>query len=219
MTKRKLLLVALSLCMVAILAMGGTLAYLTDTEDATNTFTVGNVDITLTEEAWTEEGGGEDQGEDAYPGEPLPKDPTVTNVGSNPCFVRVSVTGLDQFVKKYGEGAMIDYRTNYVVGGLGADWVEHTDGYFYYTKVLPVGEATSALFDSIVVPVELTNEEHADENGTAYKYDVKVFAEAVQAQGALNLPWSQVSDPAVMTVDKIAQWFTTCMPAKTPAEG
>lgn len=45
MNKRKLLLVALSLCMVAILAMGGTLAYLTDTDSQTNTFTVGKVVI------------------------------------------------------------------------------------------------------------------------------------------------------------------------------
>ena len=45
MTKRKLMLVALSLCMVAILAMGGTLAYLTDTDYDKNVMTVGNVKI------------------------------------------------------------------------------------------------------------------------------------------------------------------------------
>jgi len=45
MNKRKLMLVALSLCMVAILAMGSTLAYLTDTDNRINTFTVGKVDI------------------------------------------------------------------------------------------------------------------------------------------------------------------------------
>ena len=50
MNKRKLLLVALSLCMVAILAMGGTLAYLTDTDNQTNVFTVGKVSIVLNEE-------------------------------------------------------------------------------------------------------------------------------------------------------------------------
>lgn len=49
MNKRKLLTLALALCMVAILAVGGTLAYLTDTDQATNTFTVGNVDIKLNE--------------------------------------------------------------------------------------------------------------------------------------------------------------------------
>ncbi|MGN0754855.1 MAG: TasA family protein [Aristaeellaceae bacterium] len=49
MSKRKILVVAAALCMVAVLAVGGTLAYLTDTDNATNVFTVGKVDITLTE--------------------------------------------------------------------------------------------------------------------------------------------------------------------------
>ncbi len=50
MSKRKILVLALSLCMVAILAVGGTLAYFTDTDQATNTFTVGNVTIDLIEQ-------------------------------------------------------------------------------------------------------------------------------------------------------------------------
>lgn len=50
MNKRKLLLVALALSMVAILAVGGTLAYFTDTADAVNTFTIGKVNIELIEQ-------------------------------------------------------------------------------------------------------------------------------------------------------------------------
>jgi len=50
MSKRKILSTALVLCMVAILAVGGTLAYFTDTDEATNTFTIGKVDITLVED-------------------------------------------------------------------------------------------------------------------------------------------------------------------------
>ena len=39
MTKRKIMLLAMALCMVAILAVGGTLAYLRDkTDTVTNTF-------------------------------------------------------------------------------------------------------------------------------------------------------------------------------------
>ena len=54
MNKRKLLLVALSLCMVAILAMGGTLAYLTDDEKVTNTFTLGDIDINIEEYSYVD---------------------------------------------------------------------------------------------------------------------------------------------------------------------
>lgn len=47
--KKKILAVALAASM-AVLAVGGSsLAYFTDTDHADNTFTVGNVDIKLTE--------------------------------------------------------------------------------------------------------------------------------------------------------------------------
>lgn len=49
MTKKKILVLALTIAMVAILAVGGSLAYLTDTDSAKNTFTVGNVKIELLE--------------------------------------------------------------------------------------------------------------------------------------------------------------------------
>lgn len=45
MNKRKIIALAMTLCMVAILAVGGTLAYLTDTDNDVNVFTVGNVKI------------------------------------------------------------------------------------------------------------------------------------------------------------------------------
>lgn len=45
MNKRKILTMALAICMIAILAVGGSLAYLTDTDNKTNVFTVGNVQI------------------------------------------------------------------------------------------------------------------------------------------------------------------------------
>lgn len=50
MKKRNLLMVALSLCLIAVIAVGGTLAYFTDqTDTLVNTFTTGKVDISLYE--------------------------------------------------------------------------------------------------------------------------------------------------------------------------
>jgi len=49
MTKRKIMTMALAICMVAILAVGGTLAYFTETESQTNIFTVGDIEIDLYE--------------------------------------------------------------------------------------------------------------------------------------------------------------------------
>ena len=51
MSKKKILTIALILCLIAIMAMG-TLAYFTDSDTADNVFTVGNVKIELTETEW-----------------------------------------------------------------------------------------------------------------------------------------------------------------------
>jgi len=56
MSKRKILILALSLCMVAILAVGGTLAYFTDDEQARNVMTIGNVEINIDEFQKNEDG-------------------------------------------------------------------------------------------------------------------------------------------------------------------
>lgn len=189
--KKKILSIALVVAMVAVIAVGS-LAYFTDKDNADNVFTVGNVNITLTEPNWNSTG--KEDAPDVYAGEPLAKDPTVKNDGNNPCFVRIKVENLDQF----GNKGAITYRTDYVADKLGENWVKGTDGYFYYTKVLEVGATTDALFDQIVMPTGLTGGEEAA--------PIEVTAEAVQAQGA-KARWADVK---TMTVNEIAAWFTTC---------
>ena len=104
MNKKKTIIAAAVLTIV--LLVGGILAYFTDTEEQTNIFTVGNVDITLTEAGWTE---GEfdngvwtplaDTGDysrtealNLTPNAVIAKAPVVTNVGSNDAYVFVKVT-------------------------------------------------------------------------------------------------------------------------------
>lgn len=193
MTKKKIVSLCLAAVLVVMAIAGATVAYFTDTDKADNTFTVGNVKIDLTEPNW--ESSGSVDAPDVYPGEPLAKDPTVTNSGKNPCFVRIKVENLKQFDDK-GD---ITYRTDYVAGKLGENWVLHTDGYFYYTKVLEVGATTDALFDQIVMPTGLTGNEDTQ--------PITVTAQAVQAQGA-KPSFTAVQD---MTVEEIAAWFATCM--------
>lgn len=214
--KKKIIALCLIVALAATAVIGGTLAYFTDKDAATNTFTVGNVDITLTEPNWDKTG--KDEAITVYPGEPLAKDPTVENTGANPCFVRVKVEGLDQF----GDKGDIVYLTNYVVGALGEGWKLHSDGYFYWTKPLIVKGTeietwntgldykTTPLFHQIKMPTGLTGGETAT--------PIVVTAEAVQAQGAAP-SWSKPvnGQPAVkdMSVAQIAAWFNTCMPSGT----
>ena len=191
--KKKIISLCLVVALGATAVIGGTLAYFTDAESKDNTFTVGNVDITLTEPNW--DATGKEEAVDAYPGEPLAKDPTVTNVGKNPCFVRVKVEGLKQF----GDAGDIIYRTDYVDNKLGDNWVDGGDGYFYYEKVLAITEKTDALFDQVVIPTGIKN--------NAQTAPIVVKAEAVQAQGA-RPSFSAVKE---MKAADIAAWFGTCM--------
>jgi len=95
MKKRKTLLAALVLLL--IFAVGGAIAYFTDTDTKTNTFTIGSVDITLTEDGWdaladSNDNDIPDDAEDMMPGESVTKDPVVNNVSTkNPAYVFAKV--------------------------------------------------------------------------------------------------------------------------------
>ena len=76
--KKKLTAVALVVCMLAIMLVGASLAYFTDTDEATNTFTMGKVDIMLTEPEWTKNN--PNGIAKLMPGTVIDKDPTITAV-------------------------------------------------------------------------------------------------------------------------------------------
>ena len=75
----------LALCLVVVLAVtavtGATLAYFTDTDKETNTFTMGNVEIDLVEDY--------DQNSVLAPGLDINKDVWVENKGTEEAYVRV----------------------------------------------------------------------------------------------------------------------------------
>ena len=195
--KKKIIAVCLIVALAATAVIGGTLAYFTDKDVAKNTFTVGNVDIELTEPKWTSTGS--QDAPEVYPGEPLAKDPTVENIGANPCFVRIKVEGLDCL----GNAGLITTRYKWADGYNTAQWVYH-NGYYYYmvngSGVMQPGTKSAPLFDQIVIPTGLTN------GDATTLHNVVVTAEAVQAQGA-KASFAQVE---AMTVTEIADWFTTC---------
>ena len=95
MKKKKTILAAAVLLLM--LAVGGAIAYFTDTDTKTNTFTIGNVDITLTEAGWDALADANDNhipdaAEDMMPGESVTKDPLINNVSTkNPAYVFAKV--------------------------------------------------------------------------------------------------------------------------------
>lgn len=94
MKKRNVLTLVLALVLVAALAVGGTLAYFTDKDEASNTFTMGKVDINLHESdddgaTWEENGL---QYTKVLPGNEEKKWAQVTvDANSEDCYVMVSV--------------------------------------------------------------------------------------------------------------------------------
>ena len=87
MTKSKIMLIAMALCMVGILAAGSTLAYFFDTDTETNVFTFGNVKIEL-EETFPDN--------ELIPGKPgddtnVQKEVWINNVGTEPAYMWIEV--------------------------------------------------------------------------------------------------------------------------------
>lgn len=104
--KKKLTLVVTCVVLVAAMVIGGTLAYFTDTKSAENTFTMGNVKITLDETDVKNPRGGRVTKNDygtMQPGQVVVKDPVIHNKGANNAYVRakVTVTG-DRYNGGYG---------------------------------------------------------------------------------------------------------------------
>lgn len=99
MNKKKTILAAVVLLLVFV--VGGAIAYFTDTDDATNTFTIGSVDIDLVESTWENldtntvdknDNDIPDAAEEMMPGETVDKDPVIKNLSTkNPAYVFLKV--------------------------------------------------------------------------------------------------------------------------------
>ena len=139
----------ITICLVAALlatCFAGTYAYLTDTKAVKNTFTTGNVYITLTET-------GAENGLNSYrliPGKSYTKDPTITlNAGSEDAWIaaKITFTGYNAYDLLKG-------------GVLNTDAVEVIkDGnvVYVFVKASQVAGATIDLFETLDVPAEWDN--------------------------------------------------------------
>lgn len=89
--KKKSLALVLALAMIVVCVVGGTLAWLTaSTPEVKNTFTVGDINITLDES--------DDLALKMIPGYTIDKDPKVTVLaGSEKCYLFVKVVESDNF--------------------------------------------------------------------------------------------------------------------------
>lgn len=167
MNKKKLTTGLVALGLVGVVGIGGSLAWFTDKEDKTNTFTTNHVDIKLTEDGYTDN-------QQTMPGTKITKDPTIVlEDKSSDAYVRIKdvkakITKADKSV----EYMDIDQFAPIINEG----WVESNDGNYYYQyKLTATQKSTTALFNEITVPMNFTND-YAN-----CTIEVVIVAEAVQA--------------------------------------
>lgn len=193
------------LCVAAIITASvlGTLAYLTDTDSVTNTFTVGQVDIKL-DEAKVDADGEPVDGADRVqsneyhllPGMTYTKDPTVTVLpGSEDSYIRMILTvhnasAVQTIIDNHGLTDFADLIAGWepevwLYRGFAADDTANTISFeFRYKKT--VGADTEAvelpaLFETLVVPGTVTGPELADLYSGGFK--MVVTGHAIQAAG------------------------------------
>ena len=202
MTKKRFVAILLCVTLVALAAIGATFAYLTDTKTVDNTFTMGNVKITLDETNVNDPEGDRVTRNtyNVYPGAVVTKDPIVHNVGANAAYIRATVNvsnWMNLCADYYPEFGIAYPHEGYekslelLVGTLGEGWsvvgvtagdtftLGQFDAKFIlkYDGVLASGAETTALFQTVTIPAGI-------DNANADSFDeVKVVAQAIQADG------------------------------------
>ena len=161
--KSSALIIALAL--ILVLAVGGTVAYIfTQTDPVINTFTPTEAKITITEET-------NDNQKTSI---------TVVNKSTGvPVYIRVALVAnmIDEAGNVTGAASVPTFT-------LGKDWIKGSDGYYYYTKAVPVDGSTGNLLKA-PIPMELSE-----------NMQVVVLADAIQAE-----PTTAVTQAWGVTVD------------------
>ena len=196
--KKKILVACLCVALAVLTVAGTTLAYLTSKDTVTNTFTVGNVAITLDEAKVTPEGSlvyKEDgttladrvdlNSYKLMPGHKYIKDPTVhVDADSEDCWL---------FVKVENGLAAYEAATSTAEGGYktiadqikAKGWTELTDVAGVYYRAYP--DTTNANQKDFVVFSEFQMSDTANANATEWaalkNASIVVTAYAIQADG------------------------------------
>lgn len=207
-TDGKRLAITMAACaLMSALAVGGTFAYLTDNEGATNTFIVGEVKVDLTEPGYP--GNTSDEVKNLVPNQEVEKDPKVTNTGVNDAIIfvtvevpvkEVTVVGADgtkgakEVTELFWFKDAADAQGTFANNFNSADWLELTtketkgaiDGstttyVFAHRTAVTKDVTTNALFGKVQLKNVIEGEVTA---GAAQ--DIKVKTYAIQASDVLE---------------------------------
>lgn len=208
--RKKVALTAAAVAMVGTLAVGGTLAWFTDTETATNVVTMGNVDIQLEEDGSATEG--EEPGkitgtgleyEKIMPGDTLAKEvKVVAENDSAPAWVRVKI-----YCDTVTDAGNVVERLEFLLNGesIDATWTVEDDQAVAIIEAPTQFDAGDewTIFDTIKIPESWGNDYEFN------SFDVQIVAEAIQADHvAKEDAWNQFEAAGNVDSEKIddASW-------------
>lgn len=177
MKRKPIFTLLLSVLLVAMVLVGGTMAYLTASDTAVvNEFKLADVQTEIDEPDG---------------GKPEEKAPVVVSNGESEVYVRaraVVVTGEGSSVPVSENDLHIRYNDQSYSGSQNgwkndqdAYWFKADDGWYYYNQPLAKGERTEPLFDGVDNITQW-------ENPASVKFDIYVYHESVLATETSNGP-------------------------------
>lgn len=180
----KALVALLALVLVIGCSLGGSLAWLVDKDEVTNTFTVGDINILLTET---------DRTYMILPGVDIPKDPTVTvEANSEACWLFVQVK--EDNWPAFTENNDVTRKVNYKIAD---GWIVLENGVYYRQVNASDRDQLFAVLKDNQVTVSDTLTK-AEINGITTKPQLTITAYAVQKEGVATVEqaWGIASTPA-----------------------
>lgn len=221
--KKKTVSLCLVLALLVTAAIGGTMAYFTDTDSDKNVMTTGNVNIEQIEVFDPETAS-------MVPGIYNQKEVTVKNVGDSEAYIRTIFAFEDTWdasadvhycVESAESGKVLTFpadvdaenwlqikATNNTTG----EWTVYTVGYYTYGDAKFAAGATTpvSLYDVGVAPTA-DNDWYAK---VGDEYDVLVLSQAVQTAGFENADAAWAATFGALTEDSdvtVAEWFQTLL--------
>lgn len=173
--KKKTLALVLALTLLVAGVVGGTLAWLTDrTAEVKNTFTVGDINIDLTET---------NRDYKMVPGNKLDKDPTViVKAESEACWLFVKVTKSENL-------------DTFITYAIAEGWTKLQDGVYYREVPASAADQTFSVLkgDAVTVNSDVTKEMLTAKDFTNPTLTFKAYAVQKENVASASDAWAKVN--------------------------
>lgn len=166
-SKKRLMILLVSLSALLVIAVGGTLAYVFMTTDALeNIFTPAQVSCAVVENGMEYTG-------NVVSNVSEKKNVTIKNTGNTDAYIRVDIVVNWKNATSgnvYAQAPELD--TDYTMS-LGSGWKKGSDGYYYYTSAIAPSHETGALIAEC---------KPGDTTPDGYVLSVEIVASAIQSK-------------------------------------